>query len=110
MTQREGVLDATHEILERLEAHLRAADQLTVCILSHFFPLHFIVLFRFILTLLPALADFFCSPSYLFADYAIIYRGGDMILWKNLELCLELATLEVCGFFWVLCSTNNFRL
>lgn len=31
LTQRKGVLDITHEILERLEAHLRAAGQLTVC-------------------------------------------------------------------------------
>ncbi|KAH7836183.1 hypothetical protein Vadar_033510 [Vaccinium darrowii] len=30
LTQRKGVLDTTHEILERLEAHLRAAGQLTV--------------------------------------------------------------------------------
>ncbi|KAG5525801.1 hypothetical protein RHGRI_032195 [Rhododendron griersonianum] len=30
LTQRKGVLDITHEILERLEAHLRAAGQLTV--------------------------------------------------------------------------------
>lgn len=30
MTQRKGVLDITHEILERLEAHLRASGQLTV--------------------------------------------------------------------------------
>lgn len=30
LTQRKGVLDITHEILERLEAHLRASGQLTV--------------------------------------------------------------------------------
>ncbi|PIA36998.1 hypothetical protein AQUCO_03100029v1 [Aquilegia coerulea] len=30
LIQREGVLDTTHEILERLEAHLRAAGQFTV--------------------------------------------------------------------------------
>lgn len=30
LTQREGVLDNTHEILERLEAHLRASGQFTV--------------------------------------------------------------------------------
>ncbi|XP_058181066.1 ATP phosphoribosyltransferase 2, chloroplastic-like [Rhododendron vialii] len=30
LTQRKGVLDISHEILERLEAHLRAAGQLTV--------------------------------------------------------------------------------
>ncbi|KAK8967330.1 hypothetical protein KSP40_PGU001402 [Platanthera guangdongensis] len=30
LTQRPGVLDVTHEILERLEAHLRAAGQYTV--------------------------------------------------------------------------------
>lgn len=30
LTQREGVLDAMHEILERLEAHLRATGQFTV--------------------------------------------------------------------------------
>ncbi|XP_058188641.1 ATP phosphoribosyltransferase 2, chloroplastic [Rhododendron vialii] len=30
LTQMKGVLDITHEILERLEAHLRAAGQLTV--------------------------------------------------------------------------------
>ncbi|GAB2283567.1 ATP phosphoribosyltransferase 2, chloroplastic [Dionaea muscipula] len=30
LTQRNGVLDITHEILERLEAHLRAAGQFTV--------------------------------------------------------------------------------
>ncbi|XP_030513011.1 ATP phosphoribosyltransferase 2, chloroplastic-like isoform X1 [Rhodamnia argentea] len=30
LVQREGVLDTTHEILERLEAHLKAVDQFTV--------------------------------------------------------------------------------
>ncbi|CAL5372998.1 unnamed protein product [Camellia sinensis] len=30
LTQRKGVLDITHEILERLEAHLRAIGQFTV--------------------------------------------------------------------------------
>ena len=30
LIQRKGVLDTTHEILERLEAHLRAAGQFTV--------------------------------------------------------------------------------
>ncbi|KAL6328825.1 hypothetical protein AAG906_003842 [Vitis piasezkii] len=30
LIQRKGVLDTTHEILERLEAHLRAVDQFTV--------------------------------------------------------------------------------
>ncbi|CAI9786178.1 unnamed protein product [Fraxinus pennsylvanica] len=30
LNQRKGVLDITHEILERLEAHLRAVDQFTV--------------------------------------------------------------------------------
>ncbi|CAA3007495.1 ATP phosphoribosyltransferase 2, chloroplastic-like [Olea europaea subsp. europaea] len=30
LNQRKGVFDITHEILERLEAHLRAADQFTV--------------------------------------------------------------------------------
>lgn len=33
LTQRKGVLDITHEILERLEAHLRAIGQFTVCII-----------------------------------------------------------------------------
>ncbi|KAE9446848.1 hypothetical protein C3L33_21257, partial [Rhododendron williamsianum] len=35
LTQRKGVLDITHEILERLEAHLRAAGQLTFRLLQH---------------------------------------------------------------------------
>lgn len=33
LIQRKGALDATHEILERLEAHLRAVGQFTVRIL-----------------------------------------------------------------------------
>ena len=31
LIQRKGALDITHEILERLEAHLRAVGQFTVC-------------------------------------------------------------------------------
>nr|GMD36254.1 ATP phosphoribosyltransferase 2, chloroplastic-like [Ipomoea batatas] len=37
LTQRKGALDITHEMLERLEAHLRATGQFTVCIISPFF-------------------------------------------------------------------------
>lgn len=31
LTERTGALDTVHEILERLEAHLKAAGQFTVC-------------------------------------------------------------------------------
>lgn len=34
--ERKGVLDTTHEILERLEAHLRAVGQFTVCLYIYF--------------------------------------------------------------------------
>lgn len=37
LTQRKGALDITHEMLERLEAHLRASGQFTVSIISPFF-------------------------------------------------------------------------
>ncbi|KAL8117127.1 hypothetical protein AgCh_015145 [Apium graveolens] len=33
LIQRQGVLDTIHEILERFEAHLRAAGQFTVCVI-----------------------------------------------------------------------------
>lgn len=36
LIQRKGALDATHEILERLEAHLRAVGQFTVRIYIFF--------------------------------------------------------------------------
>lgn len=53
LTKRKGVLDTTHEILERLEAHLRAISQFTVGLYSlfyffssfkyhYFFPLFFV--------------------------------------------------------------------
>ena len=34
LIERKGTLDMTHEILERLEAHLRAIGQFTVCHVS----------------------------------------------------------------------------
>ena len=42
LIQRKGVLDTTHEILERLEAHLRAVDQFTVRIFFFCYE-HFIL-------------------------------------------------------------------
>lgn len=40
LSQRAGVLDITHEILERLEAHLRATGQYTVVPVFHCVYIH----------------------------------------------------------------------
>lgn len=46
LIQRKGVLDTTHEIIERLEAHLRAVGQFTVQNIIFHSPTCFLSAFR----------------------------------------------------------------